>query len=86
MRLDDFLNFASSKTTSTNLNCLLLAINERLHLYQVRFPNPSCCIMCMADIVAANCTFSTYIAFTSHYIPTFCLYTGSVTYQNSYFM
>lgn len=86
MKLDGFLNFSGSKTTCANLYCLLFSVNYCLHLNKVRFPNPSSCVMSMADIVAANCSFSTYIAFSSHYIPTFWLSTGLVTYQNYYFM
>ncbi len=86
MKLEGFLNFSSSKTTCTNLYCLFTAANQSLHLNQIRLPYPSCCIMSMADIVAANRSFSTYITFTSHYIPTFCMSTGLVTYQNYYFM
>ena len=84
--LDGFLNFSGSETAGTDFDGLLLTIQKRLHLHEIRFPNPSGFVMGMTDIVACNRTFSAYITFTSHYIPTLRLYTGLVTYQNFKFM
>jgi hypothetical protein len=86
MGLNYFLNFSGSKTSGTNLDGFILSINQCLHLDKIRFPDPSACIMSMTDIIAGNSPFSTYITFSSHYIPTLRLYTGGVRYQNFSFM
>ena len=74
--LDGFLNFSGSETAGTDFDSFLLSINQSLHLDEIRFPDPSGFIVGMADVVACYCTLSTYITFTSHYIPTLRLYTG----------
>lgn len=77
--LDGFLDFTGSETAGTDFDGFLLSIDHCLHLDEIRFPNPSSFVMGVADIVACYCSLSTYITFTSHYIPTLRLYTGFVT-------
>ena len=86
MLLDGFLDFSGSKTAGADFDGFLLTVEHSLNFNEIRFPDPSCFIMSMADIIAGYSALSTYITFTSHNIPTFCLYTGLVTYQNFNFM
>ncbi len=74
--LDCFLNFTGSEATCTNFYFLLLAADQGLDLNQIGFPDSSGFVMCMADIIAAYSSFSTYITFTGHYIPTFACILG----------